>query len=148
MRTHVSFQSDFSQDAGPSEPAGRELAEHLAAGLRTAGYTVSAPQDLESYAYRFDCANAKATHTITVALVGDGVLEWLALAEPRTSTTKKLLAKVGISSSPPAPSPDLGALCAALHQFMRRDAHFRSLRWYSPEEWDTNPEGQWAATPS
>ncbi len=72
MRTHVSFQSDFSQDAGPSEPAGRELAQFIASHLRAAGYTVGNPANLENYAYSFDCGNAKATLTLTVALVGDG----------------------------------------------------------------------------
>lgn len=147
MRTHVSFQSDFPQDGGTSEPAGRELAEYVAVGLRAAGYTVGNPANLENYAYSFDCGNVRATQTITVALVGDGVLEWLLLVEPRINTAKRLLAKVGIKPGQPEASPEVGELCNAINQFLRSDPRFRSLRWYTTDEWDGDPEQHWARTP-
>ena len=147
MSTHVSFQSDFSQDAGPSEPAGRELAEFMASRLRAAGYTVGNPANLENYAYSFDCAIANATHTITVALVGDGVLEWLLLAEPKIGAAKRLLAKVGIKPGQPSASPELGTLATSIHELLRGDPHFRSIRWYTTEEWDSDPEQHWTRSP-
>ncbi|CAA9380127.1 MAG: hypothetical protein AVDCRST_MAG93-9115 [uncultured Chloroflexia bacterium] len=147
MRTHVSFQSDFSQDAGPSEPAGRELAQWIASGLRAAGYTVGTPANLENYAYSFDCGKANVAHTITVALVGDGVLEWLVLAEPKISTARRLLAKVGIKPGQPSASPELGTLVTSIHELLRADPHIRSIRWYTTEEWDNDPEQHWTRSP-
>ncbi len=147
MRTHVTFQSDFSERAGANEPAGRDLAVHLAQDLQAAGYTVGTPENLENYAFIFPCTNARASHTVTVALVGDGVLQWLALVEPRIGVARRLLSKVGIEGSPPAPTPELAAVCTALHTLLRRDTKFSTIRWYTPDEWDTNPEGQWSTSP-
>jgi hypothetical protein len=147
MRTHVSFQSTFSQERGPSdEPEGRELAVYIASALRDAGYTVEQPANHEHWAWQWACGNAKTTHMITLALVGDGVLEWLLLVEPRVNTARRLLAKVGFNAGQ-AETPELAALCKAIHDLLRGDGRFQSIRWYSAEEWDSDPEAHWARTP-
>ena len=146
MRTHVTFQTDFSKEAAPAEPAGRDLAEYLAAHLSTAGFAVGEPAVHEGYAYTFACRQAKHTCTVFVGLVDDGVQEWLVYAEPSIGQVTQWLRKVKLLPARSS-SPLLNALCAAIHECLRANPRFRSVRWYTTEGWDTNPDGDWARAP-
>jgi hypothetical protein len=147
MRTHVTFQADFSKAAAPAEPAGRDLAQYLATALDTAGFAASPPVAHEGYAYTFACQRTKHSFVVFVALVDDGVQEWLVYVEPKTSQRRSWLQKVGIGSSGNTNSPMLGELCTAIHQLLRHSDRFRSVRWYTAEGWDTNPDADWTRAP-
>ncbi len=147
MRTHVSFQADFTKEMSPSEPAGRDLAQYLASHLTAAGFVADAPQAHEGYAYTFTCRRAKQSFVVFVALVDDGPLEWLVFAEPEVGVVAGLLRKVGLGPKRNAEPPLLGELCAAIHQCLREDERFRTIRWYTAEGWDTNPDADWARAP-
>jgi|GEM_PF-3033679 len=147
MRTHVTFQADFSKEAGPSEPAGRDLAQYVASQLGTVGFEAGAPEAHEGYAYTFTCRRAKQTLVVFVGLVDDGVQEWLVYVEPHVGTTTAWLRKVGIGSPRKTDAPLLEELCASIHQCLRDNQRFRSVRWYTTEGWDTDPDADWARTP-
>lgn len=147
MRTHVTFQAGVPKDAGPSEPAGRELAQDLASNLAAAGFAPGPPQPHEGYAYTFACQRDKQTFTVFVGLVDDGVLEWLVYAEPFTGGVTRLLQKVGVSKAKPQESPQLHTLCTAIHQYLRENQRIQSVRWYTTEGWDTNPDADWTRSP-
>lgn len=147
MRTHVTFEADFSKDAGPAEPAGRDLAGHLGGCLDAAGFAAGAPAVHEGYAYSFECRRERQTLAVFVALVDDGVLEWLVYAEPKVGEVQRWLRKAGIGRSRKPDSPLLADLCAAIHGCLRADPRFRSVRWYTTEGWDTNPDADWARAP-
>lgn len=147
MRTHVTFQADFSKDAGPSEPAGRELAQSLASYLAGAGYASGPPQPHEGYAFTFDCQREKHVFTVFVGLVDDGELEWLVFVVPYIGSVARLLQKVRGSRAKNPDSPQLHALCTTIHQYLRENQRFRSVRWYTTEGWDTNPDADWTRSP-
>ncbi len=147
MRTHVTFQADFPRDAGPAEPAGRDLAQYIAAQLDAAGFQPGRVEVHEGYAYTFACRRAKQTCAVFVALVDDGVQEWLLYAEPHVASLARWLRKIGVNRPRPTDSPLLEPLCTAIHQCLRADTRFRSVRWYTTEGWDTNPDADWARTP-
>ncbi len=113
MRTHVTFQADFSKDAGRSAPAGRDLAHALASHLQTGGLTVGPPATFEGYAYAVSCRRAQHTIVVFVALVDDGVQEWLVYAEPHVGAVRRWLRKVGLSRARSNASPLLGEVCTA-----------------------------------
>lgn len=147
MRTHVTFQADFPKDTGPGEPAGRELAQHLATLLGGAGLVTEQPQIFEDYAYIFTCRQAKHTFTVFVGLVDDGVQEWLVYVEPRVDAVGRLLQKVGVGAGRKQDSPALGNVCTILHQCLRADPHVRSVQWYTAEAWDNDLSPAWSRTP-
>jgi len=147
MRTHVTFQADFSKEAGPTEPAGRDLAEYLASYLSKAGFAASAAEAHEGYAYTFTCQSAKQAFEVFVGLVDDGIQEWLVFAEPHAGIVARWLRKARIGSTRNTQSPRLQELCAAIHQCLRDNQRFRSVRWYTTEGWDTDPDADWSRTP-
>ncbi len=147
MRTHVTFEADFARDGSPAEPAGRDLARHLAACLQAAGFAAGPPAVHEGYAYTFECRRDRQTLAVFVALVDDGILQGLAYAEPKVGEVTRWLRKAGIGRSRAAASPLLPDLCAAIHQCLRADPRFRSIRWYTTEGWDTNPDADWSRAP-
>jgi hypothetical protein len=147
MRTHVTFQASFPKDSGSSEPAGRELAQSLASYLGAAGFSPGPPLPHEGYAYTFTCHRERQALAVVVALVDDGVLEWLVYAEPQSGAVTRLLQKARILSSKPSESPQLQELCAAIHTYLRGDEQFQSVRWYTTEGWDTNPDTGWTRSP-
>lgn len=147
MRTHVTFQADFSKDVGPSEPAGRDLAQSLASYLAAAGFAPGQPRPHEGYAYTFACQREKQAFTVFVGLVDDGELEWLVFVEPYSGGVARLLQKVGVSHAKNADSPQLHSLCTAIQQYLRENQRFRSVRWYTTEGWDTNPDADWTRSP-
>jgi hypothetical protein len=147
MRTHVTFQADFPKDAGPDEPAGHDLAKYLASRLGVAGFVAGTPEVHEGYAYTFNCRQDKQACIVFVGLVDDGVQEWLVYAEPEVGAVKGWLRKVGLGSAKNIDSSLLGGLCKAIHQCLREDPRFESVRWYTTEGWDTNPDTGWTRTP-
>ena len=147
MRTHVTFQADFAKDAGPGQPAGRDLAQYLASQLGAAGFVASTPEVHEGYAYTFDCRRAQHTFMVFVALVDDGVQEWLVYAEPKVSVVGRWLRKVGIGPARNTDPPLLHDLCMAIHQCLHDSPRFRSIRWYTTAGWDTHPDTDWTRAP-
>lgn len=148
MRTHVTFQANFSKDgAGPTAPAGRDLARFLATHLDAAGFAPGVPEAHEGYAYTFTCRRDKQTFAVFVALVDDGVQEWLVYAEPHVGVVGRWLQKVGIGRASNADPPLLRDLCAAIHQCLQANHGFRSVRWYTAAGWDTDPETGWTRAP-
>jgi hypothetical protein len=146
MRTHVTFQADFPKHSEPGAPAGRELAAFLLARLNAAGYVAGDPRVHEDYAYMFVCRRDKHAFVIFVALVDDGPQEWLVYAEPEVGVARRWLEKMRLSAANPEP-PELGELCGTIHRCLRADQHFRTIRWYTTEGWDTNPDTGWAGSP-
>lgn len=147
MRTHVTFQADFSKDGSPTEPAGRDLAQYLASQVGTAGFAADAPKAHEGYAYTFACWRAKDTFVVFVGLVDDGVQEWLVFAEPKIGVVTRWLRKVGVGRSHSPESPQLHELCTTIHQCLHDSHRFRTVRWYTTESWDTNPDTGWTREP-
>ena len=147
MRTHVTFQADFPKDTGPAEPAGRELAQYLAARLGAAGFVAGVPEVHEGYAFTFECRREKHSFVVFVGLVDDGVQEWLVFAEPHVGLVARSLRKLGLGSSTTTETPQLHALCTALHQCFSDDQRFHSVRWYTTEGWDTDPDTNWTRAP-
>jgi len=147
MRTHVTFQADFSKDASPTQPAGRDLAQYLASQVEAAGFPTSTPKAHEGYAYTFACRRAQHTFVVFVGLVDDGVQEWLVFAEPKMGGITRWLRKVGIGRSRNPESPALHELCTTIHQSLHVDPRFRAVRWYTAEGWDTSPDAGWTRVP-
>jgi hypothetical protein len=147
MRTHVTFQANFSKAAEPSAPAGRDLARFLATHLDAAGFAAGRPEAHEGYAYTFTCRRAGQTFVVFVALVDDGPLEWLVYAEPNVGAVTRWLQKAGIGRARKTDPPLLRDLCVAIHQCLQANYGFRSVRWYTAAGWDTNPETGWTRAP-
>ena len=147
MHTHVTFQADFSKDASPTEPAGRDLAQYLASQLAAAGFAAGVPKVHEGYAYTFDCWRAKQTFVVFVGLVDDGVQEWLVFVEPKIGGVTRWLRKVGVRRSWNPESPLLHDLCTTIHQCLHNSQGVRSVRWYTTERWDTDPDTGWTRAP-
>ncbi len=147
MRTHVTFQADFAKDAGAAEPAGRDLARYLASRLDAAEFAAAEPEIHEGYAYTFACRRGKRMFVVFVALVDDGVQEWLVYVEPKASAVTRWMQNIGVGRSRNTDTPELQDLCAAIHQCLRDDQRFQSVRWYTTEGWDTDPDTGWTRTP-
>jgi hypothetical protein len=147
MRTHVTFQANFPKDVGPAEPAGRELAQFLASALSAAGFDAGIPENHENYAYTFVCRRAKHAFVVFTGLVDDGVQEWLVTVEPYTGTVTRWLGKLVVRHSTTAESPQMNELVMAIHQCLRADPRFQSVRWYTAAGWDTDPDSGWTRTP-
>jgi hypothetical protein len=130
VRTHASFTGRFSKDRDEDDgPPGGELAQALATGLEERGLTVLL--DETDYSFALDISSPAGTFFGMVGLVDDGDREWLVFVEP--SHARKLFGK-----RPPA---DVESVLGSVHEVLSADDRVSALRWYTEEEWNTNPEG-------
>ena len=132
-RTHVSFDGDFPSDAvfdaggDISVPPGKELAEHLAFGLRNKGCSCSDVEQHEYYAWVFDVRG----HRMSVECLVQFAEPWLLQVIPHPS----LIGYIAGFKEPPKVFHR--KILELLNSLLQEGARFSNAKWFTPEEYES-----------
>ena len=131
MKTHASFRGDFPKDHSPEGPAGHELADLLSSKLTEQGFVVRRGET--DYSHEMVIHSSGARFNVMVGLVDDGDREWLFFADSCLGWFARILGKRDDHAH--------RGLLEAVHKLLTEDYRIQDLRWYTPEEWNTAPQG-------
>jgi hypothetical protein len=141
MRTHVSFEAGFPEDATIEGPPGIAIARILQQGLARAGHLTDPPENRDDFAWELECRVGAERFFVLVGRCGDeGGREWLVFSKPAPRFLRGLFG-----------SGDAGehvALSCAIHAILTADKRFSSVRWYTEADWNHAPGQSWSELPA
>lgn len=125
-------------DVESPQPPGGELAEFVVSALRDSRIQVEGPDNREDWAWDIVGHVSGKEICCVLGAVDDGPRQWLVITHAWAGVLGWLRRESTLE-------PHL-AFCRALDRVLKQDSRFRSIRWYSPEEWD-GPGDSWGTTP-
>lgn len=123
VKTFVTFETDLAPVTSlvADEPPGRLIAEAIVALLAAQGLQVDGPHPYADYGWEIE-AWKDAGRFWFIFQRSD---EWMLIAEERTGLFAKLMKKS---------RPSFDAIQSGLAAGLKEDARFRSVRWFTREE--------------
>ena len=107
--------------------------------LREHGVETTDPENHEDYAYALYCNVEEEPFWILVGAVEDGERVWLLFARPNAGPLARLWRKPDASKQQ--------TLSTTLHRILQADGRFTSVRWYTAEDWNNDPDTKWSPSP-
>ena len=132
IRTHASFRGHFPKDRLGNDPPGGPLAELVARGLAERGYVVS-DRDSTDYSHTFTVRSGERRYFAMIGVADDGDREWLLFLQESPSLLARLFGR--------RDEGDHLRLLRAVHDCLIGDPRIAELRWYTEQEWNSNPSG-------
>lgn len=129
-RTHASFRGDFPKDRQETAPPGEPLADLIASGFVEGGCVVSGRGSTD-YSHTLEVRSGANRYLGMIGLVEDGDREWLFFLEHRPSLLGQLLGRRDEANHL--------QLLKLAHGCLSGDTRISALRWYTEQEWNTNP---------
>ena len=138
LRTFVAFVATFPTDRGEDDsPAGKELADFVAAKLRNAGVDVHGPEEREGWAWDIT-ANVNGTPIDTIVGFVDDMdsaspRQWLITNDSRMGLWSRMF---GSRDRWNKRESALRRYCETLHATLTSDPRFSHILWYDNETFD------------
>ena len=130
-------QATFCWTSEDPDPA-RTLAGLIADGLAAAGFGCTEIENLD-YAYAFRTMVGRRNFFLMIGEVQDGVRHWL------VSTKSELGVFAYLMGS--RDHEEYRVLTGVLHDLLGSLPDLTDLRWYSLEDYNERPDGNWTETP-
>lgn len=134
MKFNVTFRSTLPVDFN-KHPAGEELAEFLASGIREQGLEILLTDNYEDFAWLLEFKDRSSSPWILVGHVDDGVFEWLAQINSGVNWLGRLFGRSDDESRQ--------LVARKLHAVLSSDSRFSEIRWhegeFSDEGWSPSP---------
>ena len=121
---HVSFRGPFNKDHTTAQPAGRDIADLLAAGLAKVGIQVLGRSQTD-YSHELAVALGGKRFHLVVGLVEDDHAEWLIFFEPR-GVLNMLFSSLTRAQQ--------ASLATSVHSLLSTDSRISEVRWYKNAE--------------
>lgn len=138
LRTYVGFVANFPSDRGQDDsPAGKELADFVAAELKRAGIDLRGPDEREGWAWDIT-ANVNGTLIDTIVGLVDDMeskppRQWLITNESGLSFWNRMFGSRQLLDQR---ERSLRQYCETLHHTLTSDPRFSHILWYSKETFD------------
>lgn len=142
IRSFVTFEAEYAIDEDGPRPYGLELASALAERLRHRGFDLRSLSNHEDYAWSIYGAFREKEFDLLLGYSDDGVREWLLTCEPSGG-----LRGWPFGRKPSDEDPSWLGLCRLIDASLRADVKVRSVRWYTKEGFDADPDTLWSETP-
>jgi hypothetical protein len=132
VRSHASFRAEFPKDRVGTAPPGEPIADLVIDYLTRSGFIVSNRTSTD-YSHTFCIHAENRRFDAGIGLVDDGDREWLLYADSSISWFWRLIGKSDSSSHQ--------KVLLAVHEALSTDQRISKLRWYTVDEWNTDPSG-------
>lgn len=142
IRSFVVFEAGPAGKVDSPRPYGLEFASTLIERLRHQGFDFRTLSNHEDYAWSIYGAFGEKEFDLLLGHTGDAGGEWLLTCEPSAG-----LRVWPFGRKQSEDDPSWLELCRLIDASLRVDAKVRSIRWYTKEGFDADPDEHWAETP-
>jgi hypothetical protein len=139
LRTFVSFKAAFPTDG---QPAGKELADFIAAALADAGIVYTGPVNREDWAWEIHSQVGEIDLEMIVGYVDDDPRDWLITQTAHLPILARLF-----GGSLEKRTAALRPLCNAIDSAIKSDSRFSEIRWYLQRDFEKDHGDTWADSP-
>jgi hypothetical protein len=140
MLTHVSFEADIPADGGTGAARADPLARALLARLERRGLRVERLAAGLDYAADFRVYFGDRGFYGVLGPVDDGVRQWLLSFDSQLPAWRRWFGATD--------NAELSRVLRAAHETLTDIPGVRSIRWYTPRDWNEAPDDRWSPDPA
>jgi hypothetical protein len=140
MLTHASFETDIPADGSSGAARAEPLARELFAALERRGLEVRRLGAGLDYAADFRVYSGDRSFYGMLGPVDDGVRQWLLSFDSQLPPWRRWFGATD--------NAEFSTALRAAHEALTNLPGVRSIRWYTPHDWNEAPDERWSPDPA